>query len=183
MITLKEWMEVVQYRISEGSDFGWLCYGADAHRLDAWNGDQGGHSHSIVFDTKTQEVYEVTSYDYRNNRAYRLMNQEYVAKHTAEARQRQVNEKQAWDDVDYIDLEVDDDWIQKALAIEAEEVDYDNRVQVPLTLDDDQMFDLMKMAHERDITLNELVEDILRDVIRVHETGTDNPVDFPVIKI
>jgi hypothetical protein len=110
------------------------------------------------------------------------MNQAYVAEHTEEARSRQVNEKQAWDEVDYIDLEVDDDWMQKALAIEAEEVDYDNRVQVPLTLDDDQMFELMRMAHERDITLNELVEDILRDVIRVHETGTDNPIDFPVIK-
>jgi hypothetical protein len=186
MITLKEWMEVVQYRISEGSDFGWLCYGPDAHRLDAWNGSQDGHSHSIVFDTKTQEVYEVTSYDYRNNRAYRLMNQDYVAEHTEEARSRQVNEKQAWDNVDYIDLEVDDDWMQKALAIEAEEVDYDNRVQVPLTLDDDQMFELMKLAHERDITLNQLVESVLREAIEQHEsvhfTNTDNPVDFPVIK-
>jgi len=186
MITLKEWMEVVQYRISEGSDFGWLCYGPDAHRLDAWNGSQDGHSHSIVFDTKTQEVYEVTSYDYRNNRAYRLMNQDYVAEHTEEARSRQVNEKQAWDDVDYIDLEVDDDWMQKALAIEAEEMDYDNRVQVPLTLDDDQMFELMRMAHEQDITLNQMVERVLREVIEQHEsvhiTNTDNPVDFPVIK-
>jgi hypothetical protein len=182
MITLKEWMEVVDYRISEGSNYGWECYGPDAYRLDAWNGEQDGHSHSIVFDTKTQEVYEVSSYDYRNNRAYRLMNPEFVDLHKAEARRHQVNEREAWDDVNYIDLEVDDDWIQKAIAIEAEE-DYDVRVEVPLTLDDSQMFELMRMAHEQDITLNQLVENVLREMIAQHEsvhvTNTDNPIDFP----
>jgi hypothetical protein len=165
MITLKEFFEVTNYRISEGSDYGWECYGSNAYRLDAWNGDQDGHSHSIVFDTKTQEIYEVTSYDYRNKRAYRLMNTEFVKKHKKESKRRQVNEKEAWDDVNYIDLEVDDDWIQKALSIESEEIDYDTRIQVPLTLDRDQMFEMMQMAHERDMTLNQFVEMVLRQEI------------------
>ena len=137
-----------------------------------------------MFDTKTQEVYEVSSYDYRNNRAYRLMNPDFVYEHKEEALERQVNEKEAWDDVNYIDLEVDDDWIQKALAIEAGE-DYDVRVEVPLTLDDAQVFELMRLAHAQDITLNQLVERVLRDAIEQHEsvhiTNTDNPIDFPVI--
>ena len=165
MLTLKEFFEVTNYRISEGSEYGWECYGPNAYRLDAWNGDQNGHSHSIVFDTKTQEVYEVTSYDYRNNRAYRLMNPDFAKKHKKEAKRRQVDHKEAFDNVDYIDLEVDDDWIQKALSIEAEEIDYDTRVQVPLTLDRDQMFELMQMAHEKDMTLNQFVEMILRQEI------------------
>jgi hypothetical protein len=38
----------------------------------------------------------------------------------------------------------------------------------------------MKQAHEQDITLNQLIEDVLRNMIAVHETGTDNPIDFPV---
>jgi hypothetical protein len=38
----------------------------------------------------------------------------------------------------------------------------------------------MKLAHEQDITLNQLVEDVLRNVISAHETGTDDPIDFPV---
>ena len=70
----------------------------------------------------------------------------------------------AWDDVDYVDLEVADDFIQKCLAIKAGE-DYDTRVSVPLELDDDILFDLMKMAHEQDITLNQMVEQLLRRVI------------------
>ncbi len=164
MLTLKEFFEVTNYRISEGSDYGWECYGPNAYRLDAWNGDQDGHSHSIVFDTKTQEVYEVTSYDYRNNRAYRLMNPDFVKKHKKEAKRRSVEYKEAWDDVDYVDLEIPEDWIDKATAIEAGE-DYDTRVQVPLTLDRDQMFEMMQMAHERDMTLNQFVEMVLRQEI------------------
>ena len=37
----------------------------------------------------------------------------------------------------------------------------DNRVDVPIELTDEQWYSLMKMAHERDITLNQLVEQIL----------------------
>lgn len=173
MITLKQWMEIVNYRISEGSDYQWECYGDNAHRLDAWNGEQDGHSHSIVFDTKTQEVYEVTCYDYRNTRAYRFMNPDFVKKHKKEAKRRQVDYKEAWDECEYIDLEVAEDFVEKATAIENEEATYDTRIQVPLTLDDDQMFNLMKLAHQNDVTLNEYVEQLLRKVIDEHEIGED----------
>lgn len=157
-------MEVVGYRITEGSDYQWECYGPNAHTLDSWNGDQDGHSFSIYFDTKTQEVYEVQAHDYRNQRAYRLINPVFAKKHKKEAKRREVDYKEAWDDVDYIDLETDDDWFQKANAIEAGE-DYDTRVEVPLVLEDDQLFRLMKLAHENDMSLNDYVEKILRQEI------------------
>ena len=163
-------MEICNYRITEGSDYQWECYGPNAYTLDSWNGDQDGHSFSIYFDTRTQEVYEVQIHDYRNQRAYRMINPEFVKKHKKEAKRREVEYKEAWDNVDYVDLEVDDDWIQKALAVEAGEV-YDTRVSVPLVLDRDQMFDLMTMAHERDMTLNELVEFVLKEEIKRIENG------------
>jgi predicted DNA-binding ribbon-helix-helix protein len=37
----------------------------------------------------------------------------------------------------------------------------DNRVDVPIELTDEDWYNLMKIAHERDITLNQLVEQIL----------------------
>jgi predicted DNA-binding ribbon-helix-helix protein len=37
----------------------------------------------------------------------------------------------------------------------------DNRVDVPIELGDEEWYSLMKMAHERDSTLNQLVEEIL----------------------
>lgn len=41
----------------------------------------------------------------------------------------------------------------------------DNRVSVEIQLEDDLLFKLMLMAHEQDITLNQLVENILRAFI------------------
>jgi hypothetical protein len=164
MITLKEWMEIVDYKITEGSDFGWNCYGSDVHMLDSWNGEQDGHSFTVIFDTKTQTVYEVQAHDYVHNRAYRIINPDFQKKAKKEARKRDVNKDMAWDDVDYVDLEVDDDFIQKCLSIKAGE-DYDTRVSVPLELDDDLMFDLMKRAHEKDVTLNKMVEALLQEAI------------------
>ena len=181
MITLKDFMELVDYRITEGSDFCWNCYGSNAYTLSYWNQDHDGHSLAIIFDTRTHEVYEVQAHDYKHNRAYRLINLNYKDSYNAEATTRKMNANEAWDEVNYVDLEADDDWIQKALAIIAGE-DYDTRVDVPLRMDDDALFELMKRAHEQDITLNQLVEDILRNVIALHETGTDNPIDFPVPK-
>lgn len=168
MITMKEWMELVDYRITEGCDYGWQCYGPNSYQLDSWNGEQDGHSFCIIFDTRTQTVYEVQAHDYVHNRAYRMVNQDYAKKMTKEAKKRDVDRDQAWDNVDYTDLEVDDDFIQKCLSIKAGE-DYDTRVSVPLTLEDDEMFQLMKMAHEQDLTLNQLVEQLLRRVIEEEE--------------
>ena len=164
MITMKEWMELVDYRITEGSDYGWQCYGPNVYQLDSWNGEQDGHSFTIVFDTRDQTVYEVQAHDYVHNRAYRMINEDFAKKMKKEAKRRDVDRNEAWDEVNYVDLEVDDDFIQKCLAIRAGE-DYDTRVSVPLELEDDLMFELMKMAHEQDITLNQMVEQLLRRVI------------------
>ena len=158
-------METVNYRITEGSDYGWQCYGHDAYMLDSWNGEQDGHSLTIIFDTKTQAVYEVQAHDYVNQRAYRLINPDYAKKNKKEAKKRNVSRKEAWDDVDYVDLETDEDFLEKAQAI-VNGTDYDTRVQVPLELDDDTMFQMMRMAHERDLTLNEFVEDLLREFLK-----------------
>ena len=164
MITLKEWMEVVDYRITEGSTYQWSCFGENAYALDSWNGDLDGHSFTIIFDNKTQEVYEVQAHDYARQRAYRLINPEYIDQYREEAKTRGEFEKQAWDDVDYVDLEVDDDFIQKALAIAAEE-DYDTRVSIPVDFTDEELLQYMKLAHERDMTFNQLVEQALREAI------------------
>ena len=164
MITIKEWMELVDYRITEGSNYCWECYGNNAYTLDSWNGDHEGHSFSIIFDTKDQTVYEVQAHDYLHNRAYRVVNEDFAKKMKKESKRRDVDKNQAWDDVNYVDLDVDDDFFQKALSIRAGE-DYDTRLQLPLDLDQDMLFELMKQAHEQDITLNQLVEHIIRDAI------------------
>jgi hypothetical protein len=164
MITLKEWMEIVDYRITEGSDYCWHCYGNDVHMLDSWNGEQDGHSFTVIFDTKTQVVYEVQAHDYVHNRAYRMINPDFQKKNKKEAKKRDIDKNNAWDDVNYVDIEVDDDFFQKCLAIKAGE-DYDTRVSVPMDFSDEELLQYMKLAHDLDITFNQLVEQALREAI------------------
>jgi hypothetical protein len=155
MITLKQFMEIVNYRICEGS--AWNGFSPDAYSLDYWNGDHDGHSLCIIFNTKDQTVYSVQACDYKNNRAYRLSHSDH----------RHDLDKDAWDDVNWIDLETDEDWLAKAEAIVAGE-DYDTRVSIPLDLGEDELFRLMSMAHKQDITLNQLVEKIIQQVVDKH---------------
>jgi hypothetical protein len=179
VITLKDFMQTVDYKITEGSDFCWDCYGSNAYTLSYWNQDHAGHGFSIIFNTRTHSVYEVQAHDYKHNRAYRLISPAYQLSYAAEARVRDIPYSEAWDDVNYVDLETDEDFLDKARLIISGE-DYDTRIDVPLRMDDDALFELMKKAHERDITLNQLIEEVLRNVIAVHETGTDNSIDFPI---
>jgi hypothetical protein len=162
MITIKEFMELVEYRITEGSEYYCSAYGTNAYSLDSWNGlhETGGHSFSIVFDTDTQQVFEVTACDYQNQRAYRLINPIYA--------DADVGGNAAWDDVDWTALESVDDFIEKACAIIAG-VDYDTRIQVPLNLPKEDMFKMMQMAHERDLTLNQFIEQILCNMIECND--------------
>ena len=53
-----------------------------------------------------------------------------------------------------------DDWVEKATAIVKGE-DYDARIVVPLNFSEEELFTLMKMAHEMDLSLNKFVEHIL----------------------
>lgn len=163
MITMQQWMELVDYKITEGGDYGWRCYGPNAYTLDSWNGvhGKGGYSFGIVFSTKTQKVYEVSMCDYTNDRAYRMINPKNVEKHRAEAKRRGVKLNEAWDDVDFVDLETVHDFINKARAI-ATGQDYDERVEIVLELDDATAYEAMTQAHELDITFNEYVMRVIR---------------------
>jgi hypothetical protein len=178
MITLQQFFETTNYRITEGDSYGWSCYGPNSHQLSSWNGvhGTGGWSANIVFSTKTQKVYEVTVCDYTNDRAYRVINPGKLKKYQAEAAARGDFGNQAWDDVDYIDLETDEDFMEKFSSI-VSGTKYDTRIQVPLTLDNDQLFMLMQQAHEQDITLNEYVEQILKHMIETIKEEQSDLVD------
>ena len=178
MITMKEWMELVDYKITEGSDYGWTCYGPNSYTLDSWNGvhGKGGFSFSIVFSTKTQKVYEVSMCDYTNDRAYRMINPKNVEKHRKEAESKSVLANQAWDDVDYVDLEVVDDFIQKALAIRAGE-DYSTDVTIPIDLPDDLLMFAFKAAHAENMTFNDWMNQMLKSFVDKVDKGEYNKED------
>jgi len=176
MITMKEWMELVNYRITEGGNYGWQCYGPDAYMLDSWNGEQDGHSFTIIFDTKDQTVYEVQAHDYVYQRAYRMVNPDFQKKMRKEAKRRDVDKDEAWDDVNYVDLEVDDDFIQKCLAIAAGE-DYSTDISVPIDLPDDLLMFAFKCAHSENMTFNDWMNKMLKEFIDKVNKGEYNKED------
>jgi hypothetical protein len=45
---------------------------------------------------------------------------------------------------------------------------------IELELDKDELFRLMQLAHEQDITLNELINNILQSVVDMHQEQDDD---------
>jgi hypothetical protein len=165
MISLKEWMEVCNYKITEGSNYLWKCFGDDVYQLDSWSGDnRKGYSVCITFDTKDQTVYQVEVHDYKRKCAYRFINPDFKDALEAEYKSRGLDFTEATDEYEFVDLESEDDWLDKAIAIIAGE-DYDTRVSIPLDLPEHELMALFKMAHEADMTFNAYLEKILRDLL------------------
>jgi len=184
MITMKEFMELVDYKITEGNDYGWACYGNHAYSLDSWNGvhGDGGYSFTIVFSTKSQRVFEVCVHDYTNDRAYRMIAENKQEKHRLEAKQRDVNLNQAWElddgtSIEYVDLELVEDFMEKAQAIK-EGKTYDTGVLVPLNLSDEMLLQAALEAHKRNITLNAYVNLALADLVERVKNGEISKQDF-----
>ena len=158
--------QALNHRISGGSEYQWDCYGYNVRFLDY----ESDYAHaSVVFDTQTQIVYEaqVNSKD-EDVKPYRWLNPDTKEKYLAECKERNIDPNNAWDNVSWVDTETTEDFLEKAEAI-INGVEFDTRIKVPLDLDKEELFKLMSMAHERDLTLNELVEDILWDVINTHK--------------
>ena len=167
LITLKQWLELANYRITEGERYLWDCYGKDTCLLSSWNGihDRGGYSTDIVFDTKTQIVYEVAAHDFTNDRAYRMINPKYAKAHDNEASARGVDMNTAWDGVEYTELDVEEDFVEKATAI-VNGQDYDTRIAISLQLDSDLEMEIYRNAHRLDMTVNDYIQMALVELIK-----------------
>lgn len=152
MITLQQWMELVDCKITEGSE--WYSNVPNLYSLTSWNERQDGYSLTIVFAPKdSQRVYLVEVSDYKNNRAYRLIDPEIKS------------DAKAYDEVDFVDLESDEDFLEKARAIIAGE-EYDTRVSIPVDMPDEELLRCMMAAHKMDITFNQFIELALREVLK-----------------
>jgi hypothetical protein len=167
-MNLSQINEITDHRITGGSEYQWQCY-PDARYLDY----ESDYAHlSVVYSTVNQIVYSaevsINSEAWTEDKSpYRWMNSDYSDAYIAESKQRNVDPNQAWDDVKWIDLEVEEDFLEKAEAIFNGKA-FDARIQVPVELDNDTLLKLFTMAHERDITLNELITEILQKLIDEH---------------
>ena len=167
---LSEINNTFQHRITDGSEYLWHCYGNNVRSIDYTSKYACGY---VVFDTETHTVYEVSVSPVADAWAiepkpYRYINPEYQEAYKQEAINRGIDADQAWDDIKWVDLETEEDFIEKATAMFKGEK-FDTRIVVPIDLDNDTMLKLAMEAHKRDITLNQMVEEVLRNVIAEHE--------------
>jgi len=172
---LKEVNEALDHKITGGSEYQWSCW--DNSRYLDYESD---YAHvSVIFNSTTQEIYQAEvsvkpeSWD-EDLKPYRWMNPLYKQAYFTEAIKRNIDPYEAWDDTKWTDLEVPEDFLEKAEAI-FNGVAFDNRIQVPIELDNELMMQLFMEAHKRDMTLNQLVEEILRNMIATY--AKDNIMD------
>lgn len=171
MISIKDYLEAINYRVTGGDAYQWDAFGPNVRYMDAelYNDDGNLYaSVNILFDTINQTVYQMEAWDYVKERAYRWINPMHLDDYKAECQRRGVDHTIASDVQKFVDLEIPADILDKARAI-TNQVAYDDRVQVELDLDDSSIFELMRLAHERDITLNKMVEIVLQEAIQHHK--------------
>ena len=101
----------LNHRITGGSNYHWQCYGPNARYLDY----ESDHAHaSVLFDSETQVVYEA-SVNAKDEKLtpYRWLNPEYKDAYYTESAYKGIDPDNAWDDTNWCDLEVADDWLEK----------------------------------------------------------------------
>ena len=156
---IKDFLEAIDYKITNGEKYHWNCYGDNAYILEYWNGEQDGHSCEMIFDTANHTVYECDVCDYKNEEAYRWINPDYHSKLLNEATDRVVNKDEAWDSVNFCDITDYRKFLNTLELIIGTK--HNNKETIQIDLSDEEWYQLMRLAHAQDITLNQLVEQIL----------------------
>lgn len=153
-------LEAAGYRISGGAEYQWSCY-PDARYLDLESDFGAG---SILFSTVDQTVYavEISSRDYEHN--YRWINPEFRDDYELECERRGVDANIAYDDQMHSDTFVFEDILTKVHGVLNGE-EFDEDVQIPLELTEQSLAHLAVYAHQRDITINEAIVEILTNTV------------------
>ena len=166
--------EAMNHQITGGSEYHWNCF-PDARFLDY----ESAYAHvSILYSTVDQTVYQADASiksgvwpdDDRYDKPYRWTNNEFKDAYLNEAKERNVKPNQAWDNVNWIELETDEDFLEKSKAMFNGDY-WDTRIQVPIDLDNNTILQLAMEAHKRDITLNNMIEIILQEVVDKHRVN------------
>jgi hypothetical protein len=160
---LKQFLEVIDFKITGGETYQWSCYGPSARFLESDYALDNGYSCTAIFDSENQTVYELEVHDFNNERSYRWNNPDFEFLMLAESAKRGIDKDIAYDGVEFIDV-ILEDFFEKALAIVNGD-EYDTRVIVPVDFDDATFLFIAKAAHAEDVTFNNFVEKALREQI------------------
>ena len=110
---LEDVMKAFDYNVSAGSEFLWKCY-PNARYIDFNRINDSVEVGSVLFNTRTQEVYEAnTSVAMPSGESceYQWVNPEFKQARDDEAAERGVDYQYAFDDVRYITIESETEFL------------------------------------------------------------------------
>lgn len=178
MITLQDGLKQVDYTVTETWQYCWDCFGEKAIGFDATNEYADV---TFMYNAELDELVQVTvnmSYnhpEYNKGKmfAYRWTHPDFVKAVYEESVKRGIDDGIAWDDVRWADTDSEEDILQKVSDM-WNGVPHDTRVIMNIDIDDETFLIVAKRAHERDITFNEMITEMLLWV-------KDNEEDFEQI--
>ena len=98
-ITIKDFVSAIEYKIGEGNEYRWDCFGGDASMLDWVSADLSATA-SIVYDSKTHVVYEMSVW---GRKIYRWIRPENLKRYKSECKKRGHSFVYALDKIKYED--------------------------------------------------------------------------------
>jgi len=104
---LKKFMNAADGHVCGGSEFQWSCY-PNARYMDIADID-GVEVGNCIFNTKSQEIYEIEVNVVEDDISYRWEDSDYELARTLEANKRGIDNEVAYDDVMFTDIASEDE--------------------------------------------------------------------------
>lgn len=134
------------------------CFGDLVAFFEYYKEDK--HSITAVVDLFSYEVLQIDVIDFKNSEYYRWTDEKYVEDFESEMKEKDIDPYRFHDFVFFWKVYDEPDILQKAQGVYTE-TDYDEGVSIPLEVDDETLFILMKEAHEKDITFNQYIGEVI----------------------
>lgn len=159
MLKLHKFLNVIMYNVHDKVFLENSIYNQETDLVCEISNGNADYYLTCIFDVISQEILEITAEDYKLGNHYRWTTEDFAS--------QQKDNSTNWMGKKYCELELAEDILEKATAIVSGRV-YDTRVSVPLELSDEDFMLFARSAHERDVTFNQLIEQVLKAAISDH---------------
>lgn len=171
MLTIEDFLKATKYHVKDSGLYLWNCYPEECMIMECYKDTRSWYA-SIVFGIESLTVYQADMRpDPDTDIMYRITHPDFVEAYKNEEQERREKGFLFEDETEYVDLEVPEDFIQKLTAV-VEGKPFDDRVVISLDISDEDFLFLAKQAHERDITFNEYVAELITNYVE----EMDSPV-------
>lgn len=160
MKRINAFLRAANWQVTEGTAFGWDCFGPNIRYLIASINETDVHA-SAIFSTESKELYVMELFVAEQNTNRRWINPKYQETYRSAFIARALDPDRADEVSQFIDTDFDD-----MLRRTTEAFSGPRYSDIDLHLEEEVAVAAMKVAHGKDITLNELVDEILRDAIQ-----------------